>query len=44
MKLNYTCNIDMYLLSLNLEVVENKESKIIINWMKIDAENEIEFF
>ena len=30
------------MLSLNLENLENKESKIILNGMPLDAENEIE--
>jgi len=30
------------LLSLNLEIVENKESKIISNWKILDVKNEME--
>jgi len=37
------CNIDAYFLSLNLENVENKECKIILNVITLGAENEIEF-
>jgi hypothetical protein len=33
----------MWILSLDTECVENKESKIILKWMSLNDENEIEY-
>jgi len=40
--MNCLYNVDENLLRLNIESVENKESQILLKWMTLNNESEIE--